>query len=268
MGATDGRPLLIMKRIITFTSDFGLDDPFVGIVKGVILSINPDATIIDITHLIPPQDVLQAALTLRSAFRFFPPQTIHLAVVDPGVGSHRKPIVIDSHPYIFVGPDNGLFSLVLGENFTPYLIENPRFFLPEVSQTFHGRDIFAPVAAHLSLGVPPTAIGRKLESIERLSIPSPFIREDRIIGQILAFDRFGNAITNISRELLEGKKRISVKVGEYFIEGLSAYYGEKKPLTPLALIGSSGFLEIAINLASAKELLGLAKGDEVEVRLL
>lgn len=256
-----------MKRIITFTSDFGLEDPFVGVVKGVILSINPEATVIDLTHLIPPQDILQAGLVLRSAYKFFPPQTIHLVVVDPGVGSSRKPIVVDSPPYLYVGPDNGVFSFVIGDNFSAYLLENPSFFLPEISHTFHGRDIFAPVAAHLSLGVHPSVMGRKLESIERLSLPSPIFQGDRIIGQIISFDHFGNAITNIPQELLEGRKESIIRVGEYKIEGLSASYAERKPLTPLAIIGSSGFLEIAINLASARQFLNLQKGDEVEVIL-
>ncbi len=257
------------RRIITFTSDFGLEDPFVGIVKGVILSINPQATIVDITHLIPPQDLFQAALTLRSAYRFFPPRTIHLAVVDPGVGSARKPIVIDSPPYLFVGPDNGIFSLVLGDNFSAYLLENPRFFLPQVSQTFHGRDIFAPVAAHLSLGVPPSAMGKKLQCVEKLPFPSPsFISATRVRGQILTFDRFGNAITNVTAELLGEDRQVKVQVGETLIEGLSTSYGEKPPFTPLAIIGSSGFLEIAVNLSSAREHLKLKKGDEVEIILL
>lgn len=256
-----------IPRIITFTSDFGLEDPFVGIVKGVILSLNPNVTIVDITHLIPPHDVLQAALTLRSAYRFFPPQTIHLAVVDPGVGSSRKPIVIDSPPYLFVGPDNGIFSFVVGENFSAYLLENPRFFLPKVSKTFHGRDIFAPVSAHLSLGVPPSAMGRKLDGIEKLSLPTPVVQENRIVGQIIAFDRFGNAITNIPEELLEGKENLKIRIGEHIIEGLSNFYGEKEPPAPLAIIGSSGFLEISVNLASAREILRLEKGDEVEIKL-
>lgn len=239
-----------------------------GIVKGVILSINPSAIIVDLTHLIPPQDVVQAALTLRFAYRFFPPYTIHLAVVDPGVGSSRKPIVIDSPPYLFVGPDNGIFSLVIGENFSAYLLENPRFFSEEISQTFHARDIFAPVVGYLSLGVPPQAMGRKLESIERLSLPTPVKEGNRILGQIIAFDHFGNAITNISHEMLEGKREIKVYIGETLIEGLSTSYSEKPPLTPLAIMGSSGFLEIAINLGSARSSLQLRRGDNVEVKLL
>lgn len=222
----------------------------------------------DLTHLIPAQDVLQAALTLRFAYRFFPSHTIHLAVVDPGVGSSRKPIVIDSPPYIFVGPDNGIFSFVLGEDFSVYLLENSHFFLEEISQTFHGRDIFAPVAAHLSLGVPPSAMGRKLERIERLSLPSPVQIGDKIIGQILTFDRFGNAITNIPQQLLGENKRMEIKVGNTLLKGLSTSYAERPPFTPLAIIGSSGFLEIALNLGSARASLRLRRGDEVEVKLL
>jgi S-adenosylmethionine hydrolase len=251
--------------IITLTSDFGLEDPFVGIIKGVILSINPTARIVDITHSIGAQDILQGALILRSAYRFFPPGTIHLAVVDPGVGSERHPIVVETPRYIFVGPDNGLLSLAVEEEFSAYLIENPNFFLEKVSQTFHARDIFAPVAAYLSLGIEPSAVGRKLEEIKRLSLPSPSCEERRIIGEIISFDHFGNAITNISEEFLRGKKALKIKVGEKIIEGLSSSYAEKPPLTPLAILGSGGFLEISINLGSARSELKLKKGDEVEV---
>lgn len=251
--------------IITFTSDFGLEDPFVGIVKGVILSINPSARIVDITHCIGAQDILQGALILRSAYRFFPLGTIHLAVVDPGVGSQRHPIVVETPSYIFVGPDNGLLSLAIVEEFSAYIIENPYFVLEKVSHTFHGRDIFAPVAGYLSLGIKPSAVGRKVEEIVRLSLPSPYCEEKRIIGEIIGFDHFGNAITNISEELIRDKKALKIKVGVRTIEGLSSSYAEKPPLTPLAILGSSGFLEISLNLGSARSALKLKKGDEVEV---
>ncbi|MBC7327130.1 SAM-dependent chlorinase/fluorinase, partial [bacterium] len=220
-------------KIITFTSDFGLEDPFVGVVKGVILNINPNAIIVDITHLIPPQDILQAALVLRFSYRFFPPGTIHLAIVDPGVGSSRNPIVIESPPYFFVGPDNGIFSFVLEENFSAYLIENRQFLLPDISQTFHGRDIFAPIAGHLSLGVSPSCFGRKIEEIEKLAFPQPKIMGNTIVGQILTFDRFGNAITNISADLLGEHTNVKIKVKDTVIEGLRFSYSEKPPLAPL-----------------------------------
>lgn len=251
--------------IITFTSDFGLEDPFVGIVKGVILSINPSARIVDITHSIGAQDILQGALILRSAYCFFPPGTIHLAVVDPGVGSERYPIVVETQRYIFVGPDNGLLSFAIEEKFSAYIIENANFVLEKVSQTFHARDIFAPVAGYLSLGIKSSAVGRKLEEIKRLSLPSPSCEERRILGEIIGFDHFGNAITNIPEELIRDKKVLKIRIGGKIIEKLSFSYAEIPPHTALAILGSSGFLEISVNLGSARSELKLKKGDEVEV---
>lgn len=242
-----------------------MEDPFVGTVKGVILSINPAVQIVDITHLIPPQDVLQGALVLKASCRFFPPGTIHLAVVDPGVGSSRLPIVIDSPPYIFIGPDNGLFSLVVGRDYRAFLIENPLFMLPQISHTFHGRDIFAPCAGYLSLGVPPSSVGREVKEIVEIELPSPLVKGKEIKGEIISFDHFGNAITNIPGELIP-QGEVLIRVGEGVIKGISQSYSEKREGEVLAIIGSLGYLEIAVNRASARHLLHLRKGDAVVLR--
>jgi S-adenosyl-L-methionine hydrolase (adenosine-forming) len=258
--------------IITLLTDFGQQDAYVGILKGVILTINPDVRLVDLSHEVPPQEILSAAFMLRSAWGYFPPGSIHLAVVDPGVGSRRRAMAAACGEQFLVGPDNGLFSLIFAEPGPHTLInlENPRYFLPRVSTTFHGRDIFAPVAAHLSLGVPLTDLGPALSDPVRLDWPIPKFGEKEITGQIVACDRFGNLISNIPFEKLEswlqgGSAKFRIHKQE--ISDLAATYSEVLPGTLLALGGSHGYLEIACRQDSAARVLGAGVGDQIGVYL-
>ncbi len=257
--------------IITLLSDFGSKDPYVAAMKGVILTINPRCLLIDLSHQVRPHDVEEAALILAQVYSFFPRGTIHLAVVDPGVGGPRKPLLFVTENYFFVGPDNGLFSLALASEKPKQvvLLKNKEFFRPEISGTFHGRDLFAPVAAHLSLGVRPDSFGPLITSWRRIRLPSPTVRGDRFVGEILHVDGFGNLVTNIDRQnLLKFAKgdRIEVQAGGTRISGLKKGYWQGRKGEPIALFGSAGFLEISIREGSAQRSLGLNRGDSVVVR--
>lgn len=267
-------------RIITLTTDFGTSDAYVGVMKGVILGINPRAQVVDITHAIPPQDVHEAAFLIHSAHRYFPKDTIHTIVVDPGVGSNRRAIVCQTDNAFFVCPDNGVLSYLLQGNlqgnlqdspaFQATTIENAMYLLPHVSNTFHGRDIFAPVAAHLSLGVPLADIGTPVHNLVQLSIPTMHIADDTLNGQIIKVDSFGNLITNISQAdfvaFTETDSFYVIQAGDARITRLNRAYAESDTGEPLAIIGSSGLLEIAVNCGSAEERLGLKRGYTVIIR--
>ena len=263
-------------RIITLTTDFGTSDAYVGTMKGVIFGINPNVQVVDLTHAIPPQDIHEAAFTIRSASRYFPKSTIHTIVVDPGVGSDRQAIVCEIDGVFFVCPDNGVLSYLLQDidnstelQMNAVAIQNPAYYLPEVSNTFHGRDIFAPVAAHLSLGVSLVNIGAPIEGLVQLPIPIPQVSENTIIGQIIKIDRFGNAITNISASMIAGiGATYEIKVGSTRLRRIHNAYAESGVSEPLAIIGSVGLLEIAINGGSAEKQLGLKQGDTVAIRQL
>ncbi len=274
----------IPPRIITLTTDFGTSDAYVGVMKGVILGINPSAQVVDLTHAIPPQDVHEAAFLIHSAHRYFPKGTIHTIVVDPGVGSNRRAIVCQTDSAFFVCPDNGVLSYLVeetsGPNFLPVCaiskranavtIENPAYLLPHVSNTFHGRDIFAPVAAHLSLGVPLARIGTPVHNLVQLPMPEIHISDDTLTGQIVKVDSFGNLITNISRRdfvaWTETAPPYTIQIGNARINRLNRAYAESDIGEPLAIIGSFGLLEIAVNRGSAEERLGLKRGDAVIIR--
>jgi S-adenosylmethionine hydrolase len=259
-----------MKRsgIITLTTDFGLSDPYVAMMKGVILSINPSAKLIDVTHQIGTGAVSQAALLIRETFPYFPEGTVHLAVVDPGVGSDRRLIALQADAHYFVGPDNGLFWPVFrdfGGAKAAHLTQS-RYFLPSITQTFHGREIFAPVAAHLSLGLSLESLGPSVHDLKKLNIPQPFVKEEVLCGQIIRVDNFGNLVTNIlSRELMDflesGQPRI--EAGKLVIRKLSRIYADCEEGESLALINSSNLLEIAVNLGRASEYIGLRNGEIV-----
>jgi S-adenosylmethionine hydrolase len=252
--------------IITLTTDFGLSDPYVAMMKGVILSINPSAKLVDLTHQIGMGSVSQAALLIRETFPYFPGGTVHLAVVDPGVGSDRRLVALQADAHFFVGPDNGLFWPVLrdfGEAKAVHLTE-PRYFLPSITETFHGREIFAPVAAHLSTGLSLESLGPFIHDLTKLPIPQSYIKEGVLCGQIIRVDNFGNLVTNIpSRELTEflesGPPRI--ETGKLVIRKLSRIYADCEEGEPLALINSSNLLEIAVNLGRASEYIGLRNGE-------
>jgi S-adenosylmethionine hydrolase len=263
--------------VITLLTDFGLDDEYVGVMKGVILAVNPDAVIVDITHRILPQNLVQAAYTLHAAYRFFAAGAIHVVVVDPGVGTERKIIAAETAGHIFLAPDNGVLSLLLENDRSVSVrqVENETFFLKPVSRTFHGRDIFAPVAAHLSTGLDYKRLGPEIDlhRLTRLVKIRPQISDKgEIEGSIVSIDHFGNLITNIDCGVLAsaGKCRCveqaGVLIAGHRISGLSPSYSAKAKHQPLALIGSRGFMEIALNQGSAEDFLKAAVGDPVKVQ--
>jgi S-adenosylmethionine hydrolase len=266
------------ERIITLTTDFGLKDPWAGIMKGVILSINPGTRVVDITHLVSPQNVLEGAFILSQACPRFPEGTIHVAVVDPGVGGERNPILIETAGFYLVGPDNGLFTLVIEKEKAKRVIRLTRreYFLEEVSSTFHGRDIFAPVAAHLSLGVDPSSFGEPLKGPPRtIKLPRPIKGEGSVTGEVVYVDTFGNLITNISsRDIvhLKGAGPVEVIIKGMRIEGISKTYSKgaerEGAQGPIALVGSSNLLEIACFRARASEVLGAGVGERVDMRVI
>jgi len=260
------------RPLITLLTDFGTADGYVGALKGVILSLNPGAVLVDLSHQVPPQDILAGALVLRAAAPYFPSGSIHLAVVDPGVGTVRRGLALRCGPHTFVGPDNGLFTLVLaaGPDFQAVSLQNPAYFLPRLSPTFHGRDLFAPVAAHLSLGVPLNDLGPPVTDPVRLLLPAPRVSPQAWVGEILHVDHFGNLISNIPFDALlswaQGRP-IAVRLGGGREPRLVQTYGEAGPGEWVALGGSHGYLEIARVQGSAAGSLGNGRGLPVEVRL-
>jgi S-adenosylmethionine hydrolase len=271
-----------MGAIITLTTDFGLSDGYVAAMKGVVLGINPEAKLVDICHAIKPQNVFQAAFVLSTVCDFFPRRTIHLVVVDPGVGTERRGIILRTPVADFVAPDNGVLTCViqqvsaetagasqqleLGPKFEAVVISRPEFWRSPVSTTFHGRDIFAPVAAHLSLGLPLEKFGERTTSLVALSIPYPYWAPDgRLVGHIRHIDNFGNLITSIRDSDLPSKAQaIAIEVGNQTISGLSRTYGTGEGL--LAIIGSNGYLEISLKGGDARAFLGAEVGDEIKVK--
>jgi S-adenosylmethionine hydrolase len=257
--------------LITLTSDFGLKDSFAGIVKGVIAGINPRVGVVDLTHGIPARDVLAGALTLRHSIRYFPRGTIHVAVVDPGVGSARRPLLIQYNGSYLIGPDNGLLSLAVGDKEPDCVVHlsNPAYHLQPTSATFHGRDVFAPAAAHLSRGVPISSFGGKLETYDQLALPKPIHDKDQIKGEIIYIDNFGNLFTNIEdRDLAElPNQRFEVILGAVRIPGRAPYYAGSTAGEFVALVNSWGLLEIAVYCGNARQKSGANIGDKVKVIL-
>jgi S-adenosylmethionine hydrolase len=259
--------------IVTLLTDFGTADYFVGALKGALLSVNPGASIIDITHDIPPHDIEAGAFTLLAASESFPPGTVHVAVVDPGVGSARRPVVIATGAHLFVGPDNGVFGHVYerAEKFRVFHITNESYFRPGVSATFHGRDIFAPVAGALARGVRPESLGEEITDFVRLPSAKPELRPDGTLSAaIIHVDRFGNCVTNITpRDLAEEKIRRGAHlfVGQREIHAFRRFFADEGDARgePFAIWGSAGLLELAVFRGSAASLLGLERGDEVIV---
>ena len=276
-----------MNAIVTLTTDFGLTDAYVAAMKGVILGINPEVTLIDICHTIKPQNIRQAAFVLSTAYPSFPPGTVHLVVVDPGVGTGRRAIILSTPSACFVAPDNGVLSYVIAQSsarpsetyLNPERIElppgleavaitRPQFWRSPVSPTFHGRDIFAPVAARLSLGFPATDFGETVTSVTMLPLAYPRLTaENTLVGHILHIDNFGNLITNIRRGDLPGETNsVTVEVGHQLISGLSQTYADGEGL--LALVGSSGYLEIALKDGNASSRVNAEIGNEVTVKVI
>lgn len=258
-------------RIITLLTDFGSADPFVGIMKGVILGINPRVHVVDLCHGVSPQDVLEAAFLLHCSYRYFPEGTIHLVVVDPGVGGKRRPLLAEGKHGYYVAPDNGVLSYLFatGEIRRVLEITAGDYFLHPVSQTFHGRDVFAPVAAHLSRGRTFDRFGRVTTSYRHLGLPSAREKEGGVVtGSILHVDRFGNLVTNISKRdlsALQPEKGITVSIKGKKIHGLVQSYESLKRGELGAILGSAGFLEIFSNQRSAANVLNVRRGAAVHV---
>jgi S-adenosylmethionine hydrolase len=263
-----------MSAIITLLTDFGTEDTYVGVMKGVITSICPSAQVIDLTHQVPPQDIATGAFLLDVSVDYFPEGAIHVAVVDPGVGTARKPVALRTAKAFFVGPDNGIFTLVLQRQqlLQAICLDNPRYHLPTVSSTFHGRDIFAPVAAHIACGVSVEELGTPIHRLQRLPLPRIRVDWQGIRATVVHIDRFGNAITNLTRDNYEAwrtrwdvkEPAVQVAASDIFLP-IATTYGEVARGKPLALFGSSGRLEIAVNGGSAALELALRRGDTIKV---
>ena len=262
-------------RIVTFTTDFGLNDPFVGIMHGVVLNIHPETTVVDVCHAVASYDVFDGAWTIAQAYRFFPPRTVHVVVVDPGVGGTRRPIIVETDDYIFVAPDNGVLSLVemREPKFSVRHITAERYFLQPVSRTFHGRDVFSPVAGWLSKGVTPAEFGPEISDYARLALPTvERIGENSLRGVVLKVDKFGNLITNLSEQeapslFATTAPRVKLLVAGQTITRVCRSYAEGGDDEFFAILGSSGYLEIAARQASAAEKLSAGVGTPVGVIL-
>lgn len=270
------------RPVITLTTDFGSSDAYVAAIKGVILGINPEAIIVDISHDVGPQQVAEAAFILSTAWPYFPPGTIHVVVVDPGVGTARRALLLASESAFFIAPDNGVLSYIVEHVCSPaagastaaprrlcpklraFVLTQPRYWRSPVSHTFHGRDIFAPVAAHLSLGVAPEEMGEAVDSVLAFAVPPPHREAGVVVGHIVHIDHFGNLITNITEaDIAAGVD--SVEVAGRSIAGVGQTYAQRRGL--VALIGSSGHLEIAVRDGSAARLLKSKVGDTLKLRL-
>jgi S-adenosylmethionine hydrolase len=259
------------RPLITLLSDFGTRDAYVASMKGVMLSLNPSAKLVDLTHEVPPQDIRAGAFILAEAAAWFPPGTIHLAVVDPGVGSARRALAAACRGHFWVGPDNGLFHFAFAQD--PGLgiisLENSAFFRPQVSATFHGRDIFAPVAAHLSLGVDLHCLGPKIADPVRLDFPEPEYLSEAVRGEIIHVDGFGNLISNVRAPDLTswlGGRNVSLQAGTLRLNGLAHSYADAAPGEFLALADSLGLIEIACARDNAARRLNAGVGLPVEIR--
>jgi len=259
-----------LMSIITLTTDFGAQDWFVGTLKGVILTINPHARIVDISHEIRGGDIRAGAFALASAYSYFPTGTIHLAIDDPGVGGNRRAIAVQTRRHIFVGPDNGIISWATARESVRKIHElsNASYFLQPVSRTFHGRDIFTPIAAHLSRGIRVKNLGRSLKDFAQLKWPAPRRGQNRIQGEVVYVDRFGNAITNIEDALLAklASKKIQVFINKRHVCQVASHYEAVPKGRPVAVAGSSGFLEIAVNGGSAADRFGLKNGHTISLK--
>lgn len=266
---------LAQHPIITLTTDFGNNDHFVGAMKGVILDIVPDAQIVDICHAVQAFDVLDGALTISQAYSYFPNRTVHIVVVDPGVGTARRPIVASCDKYHFVAPDNGVLSLVYAREPRMHVrhITADHYFLQPVSDTFHARDIFSPVAAYLAKEVDALKFGDEVEDFVKFTAPKPkAVDENRLRGVVLKVDRFGNLITNVTPQdapmLFEpDAKGFKIVVGSREITEIHSAYAEGAPGEVIGILGSMGFLEIAANRGAAAQLTGAGKGSDVSIIL-
>jgi hypothetical protein len=266
---------LANRPLITLTTDFGLNDHFVGTIKGVILDIVPEAEIVDLCHAVQPFDVLDGALTIGQGYSYFPNGTIHLVVVDPGVGTARRPILLSTGRHYFVAPDNGVLSLVYAreERVLVRHIDAEHYYRQPVSNTFHARDIFAPVVAYLAKGVEPVKFGQEITDFVRFNAPKPKpVDAQTLRGVVLKVDRFGNIVTNFTPQdvpaLFQAEPpAFKILVGKREVTEIHANYAEGAPNEVFGILGSMGYLEIAANRAAAAQIIGATKGNEVKVVL-
>lgn len=258
-----------MTKIISLLTDFGLQDEFVGVMKGVILSIAPQVQLADITHAIQPQNVMHGALVLGRAYHFFPPGTIHLAVIDPGVGTDRRGIALRVGEHTFVGPDNGIFTAPLSEGkpFQAVSLDNKVYQLPVVSRTFHGRDIFAPAAAHLAKGMEMSELGSPLTDLVKMELPKPLRIGNIWHAQVLLVDVFGNLITNLTGAELVGQTVVEVTCHGEKIAGLTNTFGDTKAGRVIAMLDSSDTLSLSLVNGSAASFLSAGPGTKIKVRV-
>jgi S-adenosylmethionine hydrolase len=263
--------------VITLTTDFGLKDPFAGLMKGAILGINPDAKIVDITHNIQRHNVFEASQVIAMSYKYFPSATIHIAVVDPGVGSSRRPLLVVTEDHYFLGPDNGIFTPIFEELkstfFKVFHLTASHYFLPMSGSTFHGRDIFAPVAAWISKGVDSQKMGDLIGDFTKISSPKAVVENNQTItGEIVSIDNFGNAISNIKRDDLaklssaESKKKLKIIYNDEQLQ-LISYYAEKYDDNLAAIINSFGHLELFVYRSSAAEMFNIKVGDSLLINL-
>ena len=256
--------------IIALLTDFGLQDNFVGIMKGIIYSISPGVKIVDITHNVSPQDVEEGAFYLLTSYRYFPEGTIFVVVVDPGVGSARRIILVKSQKYYFIAPDNGILSWVLREEKLKKIVQvtQDKYFLKPISSTFHGRDIFAPVAGHLSKGIPINEFGNEIKDPVSIPFPEPIVRKEEIEGKVLLIDKFGNAITNLSLRkffsLEDGNFKLRMKTIE--ITRVLRHYSQGKGEDPFLIAGSSGFWEVSLRRKSFAKKYNIKRGDKFTLK--
>ena len=261
------------RPVVALLTDFGTRDHYAGTLKGVLLGVCPDATLVDIGHDVPAHDVLTGALELAACYRYFPIGTIFLVVVDPGVGSTRRGLAADTGDYRFVAPDNGVLSAVFAETPPRKVVEltERKYARPTVSRTFEGRDRFAPAAGHLAKGVSLVSLGKSLANYVVLDLPKPALVAGELHGTVVRLDRFGNLITNIDRRTLEkfaDGRPIAVEVGGTDVPRLVATYAEAAPREICALFGSTDHLEVAVNAGEAAAVLGLGRGAPAKVRLV
>jgi S-adenosyl-L-methionine hydrolase (adenosine-forming) len=263
----------LARPIVTLTTDYGMSDHLVGVMKGVILSINPEVTVVDISHGVLAHDILDGALTIGQAYKYFPAKTIHVVVVDPGVGTERRPILVASDQHYFVAPDNGVLSSVYDQSEALYVwhIISEHYFRQPVSKTFHGRDIFAPVAAWLSKSWQTSAFGEAITDFTRFAIPKPKTSGNTIRGVVLRVDHFGNLITNLRVEdvpaLASTDGKYTIKAGSTVVGKIVTTFAEGASGEVVGIIGSSGYLEICVNKTNAARTLGIGRGTEVTVEL-
>ncbi len=268
-----------MKKtpVITLLTDLGLQDEYVGVMKGVILSINPNVPLVDMTHNISRHDIRQAALILNASFRYFPKGSIHAVVIDPGVGGERKIICLQQEGHLFVAPDNGVLTMVMQDEKVERVcaVTNQKYFLKPLSNTFHGRDIFAPVAAHLSKDLDMFSLGKELEpkDLTRLEVPTTFVStRHELVGAVIAIDHFGNLITNITQAALKRflgaaiSTQCVVRLGRFKIEGMATSYDSVRVGAPMAILGSRKLLEISLNRGDASQYLKARIGQAVKVK--